>query len=388
MKEVGQTLYSAKHDLFTALRHSTEELHLDEGKRAKRQKPFEIVYILFLRFSVLCNGRPADQDGIAYHLRCGESEDQRIDPHLIPSPDEEVSWFRGMLRKFSATPAVLPVWRQLTRCCAASSRSATPSSSAAPRATDSSGLGPRRFYERVTVERTPSAEKGNGNINRGFLVHLDGKPALTSARHPLQAQSRTLAIAIAGEWDAQQDRLRPSSMPLTRLLAASLDVVKDDKQRFQDNILRFVHTDSFALRADYPRELVNRQNELFEPVEDHLKQLGIHYRIVRGGLEATQEQKTVDAIRDIVNQLDNLQLAAMDSAASCGKSAAVAVAMWHGLDAGQATNAARSEEVWQAEVWGSVEGGHDLDHADVCVRMNAAELVFRCASHQGESELT
>ncbi|PXF48244.1 ATP synthase mitochondrial F1 complex assembly factor 2 [Gracilariopsis chorda] len=284
-------------------------------------------------------------------------------------------------------PAAVPVWHQLARSCATTSRSATPSSSAAPRTTDSSGLGPRRFYERVTVEPAPSSvDKENGNVFGGFVVHLDGKSALTSARNLLQAQSRTLAIALAGEWDAQQDRLRPSSMPLTRLLAASLDVVQHDKQRFQDNILRFVHTDSFALRADYPRELVSRQNELLEPVEEHLKQLGIHYRIVRGALEATQEQKTVDAIRDIVKQLDHLQLAAMDSAASCGKSAAVAVAMWHGLDAGQATNAARSEEVWQAEIWGTVEGGHDLDHADVCVRMNAAELVFRCAGLHREPE--
>ncbi|CAN8062531.1 unnamed protein product [Agarophyton chilense] len=256
--------------------------------------------------------------------------------------------------------------------------------SGSPGVTDSSGLGPRRLYENVTVERVSSKLSEEVEKRKhGFVVHLDGKPALTPARQSLIAPSHTLAVAIADEWDSQQERIRPSSMPLTRLLAAALDVVKDDMERFQQGIMRYIHTDSFVLRAAYPKELVSRQDEVFEPVNEHLKEMGIRFRVVKGALDGTQDEETVNAVKKIVIQLDALQLAAMDSATACAKSVAVALALWHGLDGGLATHAARSEELWQADVWGSVEGGHDIDHADVTVRMRAAELVFRCASLEG-----
>ncbi|KAI0561877.1 ATP12 chaperone protein [Gracilaria domingensis] len=296
---------------------------------------------------------------------------------------KQVSKHMALLRSARSSLSVVrplsPVWGHFVRRLCDQTRSA------APRMTDSSGLGPRRFYEKVSVEVVSPSSDGKKN-RRGFGIHLDGKCALTSARHSLIAPSQTLAIAIADEWDAQEERLRASSMPLTRLLAASLDVVEDDMQRFQQGILRYIHTDSFALRADYPQELVSRQEEQFEPVGRHLRDMGIHFRVVKGALDGTQDEDTVKAVEKIVVGLDALQLAAMDSAAGCAKSVAVALALWHGLDAEMAVRAARSEELWQADVWGSVEGGHDIDHADITVRMRAAELVFRCAALDAAKE--
>ena len=57
----------------------------------------------------------------------------------------------------------------------------------------------------------------------GYGVALDGKPMRTPAKRELIVPSAALADAIAAEWDAQEDEIRPATMPLTRLAATAID---------------------------------------------------------------------------------------------------------------------------------------------------------------------
>ena len=43
----------------------------------------------------------------------------------------------------------------------------------------------------------------------------------------------------------------------------------------------------------------------------------------------------------------------------------------------EAVDAARLEEAYQIEEWGLVEGGHDIDIADICVRISAPVMFYR-----------
>ena len=58
-------------------------------------------------------------------------------------------------------------------------------------------------------------------VEGGWGIALDGRPMRTPARHELVVPSAALAEAIAAEWDAQQDEIRPAMMPLTRLAATA-----------------------------------------------------------------------------------------------------------------------------------------------------------------------
>ena len=55
----------------------------------------------------------------------------------------------------------------------------------------------------------------------GWGIALDGRPMRTPARHELVVPSAALATAIAAEWDAQRDEIRPATIPLTRLAATA-----------------------------------------------------------------------------------------------------------------------------------------------------------------------
>lgn len=237
------------------------------------------------------------------------------------------------------------------------------------RLADLSGIGPKRFYDHVDV-RQESPES--------HAVTVDGKVVRTPRRHLLATPSLPLSLAIAAEWDAQETRLRPSSMPLTALAFAALDIAPQFREKITSAVMRFVHTDSATVRADTPKELVVHQDKAYADVLAHATSQGAHVRVARGVLDARQDASVERWMRDVLTGLDDWSLVAVDSAAATAKSALVAAALLHGaITAEQAVHAARSEERWQAKVWGTVEGGHDLDDADTTVRLAAADTIFR-----------
>ena len=71
----------------------------------------------------------------------------------------------------------------------------------------------KRFYQRVEVAAEGAAHR----------VLLDGRPLRTPARQPLALPSAALAAALAREWQAQGEVIRPHAMPLTRLASTAHD---------------------------------------------------------------------------------------------------------------------------------------------------------------------
>jgi ATP synthase mitochondrial F1 complex assembly factor 2 len=76
--------------------------------------------------------------------------------------------------------------------------------------------------------------------------------------------------------------------------------------------------------------------------------------------------------------LDNWHLAAAEELAASFKSVTLGLATMAGrLGIEAALKAARVEEDVQIEQWGLVEGGHDIDIADIRVRAAAPSLFVR-----------
>ncbi len=237
------------------------------------------------------------------------------------------------------------------------------------RLTNLSGLGPKRFYKDVDV-----SEAGR----RRFAVTIDGRTVKTPRMTPLELPTLQLATAVAAEWDAQEDRIRPSSMPLTALVSTAKDIIPTFRARVIASTLKYLHTDTVCIRPAYPSELVSFQSKYLDPITQHFERQGIPLNVVLGSLSAPQSAPTADAFRQLVESADHFSLAALESATATAKSLLIAAAMRDGaLDAKAALEAARSEELWQSGVWGVVEGGHDMDDADTLVRLSAADLLFR-----------
>jgi ATP synthase mitochondrial F1 complex assembly factor 2 len=245
---------------------------------------------------------------------------------------------------------------------------------ASGRLTDLSGLGPKRFYKKADVMH--DADSGH------FAVVIDGRRVRTPRRSVLSAPTEALAISLACEWDAQKDRIRPSSMPLTALVATATDIVPEFRSRIISSVTKYIDTDALCIRPAHPERLVMSQADTLHPVLQYFKDHhGQELEVAIGGLTARQSDGLHNIVTDFVNSLPDLGLAAMDSAAATCKSVMIAMALHdRAIDADAAVAAARYEEGWQEGIWGTVEGGHDLDTADVRVRLTAADTIFRMIS--------
>ncbi|KAL4426546.1 hypothetical protein ABPG77_008404 [Micractinium sp. CCAP 211/92] len=226
-----------------------------------------------------------------------------------------------------------------------------------------------RFYKTVHVKE--ALDQG------GYQVMLDHRVLRTPARHPLIVPSRALAMAIAAEWEWQVKRIQPFTMPLMSLAATALDQPKP-REDVIATMLQYLPTDTVLCR-DEPGPLADRQAKLYDPVLAWARRaLGVELAPTDSIFGAQLDPGQLAAVELHLRGLDRWQLAAAEQLAACCKSVLLGLAATaQELSVEQAMAAARAEEDHQIEAWGLVEGGHDIDIADIKVRVAAPSLFVR-----------
>ncbi|XP_068834492.1 ATP synthase mitochondrial F1 complex assembly factor 2 isoform X2 [Capricornis sumatraensis] len=115
----------------------------------------------------------------------------------------------------------------------------------------------KRFYQNVSISQ------GEG----GFEINLDHRKLRTPQGKLFTVPSKALAIAVATEWDSQQDTIKMYTMHLTTLCNTSLD---NPTQRDKDQLIRaavkFLDTDTVCYRVEEPETLVELQRNEWDPV--------------------------------------------------------------------------------------------------------------------------
>jgi chaperone required for assembly of F1-ATPase len=203
----------------------------------------------------------------------------------------------------------------------------------------------KRFYKLASVV---DAEDG------GHGVALDGRPIRTPGGAMLTAPTPALAEAIAAEWAAQDDEIRPSTMPMMRLAATAIDRIGTERAVIVDQVAAYGGSDLLCYRAESPAPLIDRQAALWQPLLDWAAEVhGARLAVTRGITHVAQDQTALDALRAAVEDLDDCRLAAVSHlTATCGSLViALAIAARH-IGAAEATAASQLDEQWQAEQWG------------------------------------
>lgn len=230
----------------------------------------------------------------------------------------------------------------------------------------------KRFYKTVTVDETPD----------GFRFLLDGKPVRTPARRPLLLPSQALAQAVAQEWRDQEDEMRPTAMPLTRLVNTVLDGVRHTREDVISAILRFGENDLLSYRAEAPAALAARQLQWNDYLDWAWDRHGARLAVTSGIQHMEQSAETLAALRRTVQARSDFDLAALHVLASVTGSLVLALAVLDGrLGAEDAFMLSRLDEAYQAEQWGSdreavQRAGHlaaEMRHAAELVRLARAK---------------
>ena len=98
-----------------------------------------------------------------------------------------------------------------------------------------------------------------------FAVRLDGRAILTPAETPLRVPTRALALAVAGEWEAQRERVLPHTMPMMTMCTSVLDELPGKRAVVVANLLAFLKSDTACVRAP-DAELAARQDAELGPL--------------------------------------------------------------------------------------------------------------------------
>ena len=191
-------------------------------------------------------------------------------------------------------------------------------------------------------------------VGEGGRILLDGRPVKTPSRADLALPNRVLAEAVAEEWNAQDKRIDPRSMPLTGLSNAAIDRVAPDKAGFARGLAAYGESDLLYYRAEGPAPLVARQAEIWDPILGWARaRYGVAFELAAGIIHRPQPPRTVERLARAVAARDPFALAGLSPLVTVSGSLLVALALAEGaigLDAAWA--AASLDEQWQAEHWG------------------------------------
>ncbi|XP_022154157.1 ATP synthase mitochondrial F1 complex assembly factor 2 [Momordica charantia] len=231
----------------------------------------------------------------------------------------------------------------------------------------------KRFYQQVT---TREADDGNG-----WTVMLDYRTLKTPSKRPLKLPTLGLAKAVAAEWEYQEtDGIRPFTMPLMKLACTALERVPLTRPKIIAHLMKKFNQDLVFCRAPEDNVLTSgvheRQVEKIDPLLDWVgSEFGFKPVVYSSFFGGKQEDGLIKAVEDLLRKTDYCELASIDAIASAAHSLIIAIGIFRGkLQIEEAIELIRLEEDLQVDKWGLVEGGHDVDIADLRVQISSATV--------------
>ncbi|MDM7933204.1 ATP12 family protein [Tabrizicola sp.] len=210
----------------------------------------------------------------------------------------------------------------------------------------------RRFWTDATVH----PEAG------GFAVHLDARPLRTPRKAPLILPTKALAQAVAAEWQAQEGKVNPATMPFTRTANSAIDKVAPQFAEVVAMLAEYGGSDLLCYRATGPAKLIDRQAAAWDPLLDWAaRELQAPLIATAGVMHIRQPEASLATLHGAVQAMSPFQLSAFHDLVAMSGSLVLALAVTRGrLTVEQAWELSRVDENWQIEAWGADEEAAEI----------------------------
>ena len=226
----------------------------------------------------------------------------------------------------------------------------------------------RRFW---TTSATRPADDG-------WEVVLDDRPVRTPGKKPLILPTQSLADAVAAEWDAQDDIIRPDTMPLTRAANSAVEKVAPQFDAVAAMLADYAGTDLLCYRATDPRELIALQAAGWDPL---IEWAGTHHdaplRVTQGVIPVDQPDESLSRLHAQVRALDLYGLTALHDLVTIPGSLVLGLAVIQDrIQVEDAFRLSRIDEDFQISRWGDDEDAQAVA-ASRLLAMKQAERLWR-----------
>lgn len=202
----------------------------------------------------------------------------------------------------------------------------------------------KRFYKNVELVQE----------DKGCFVTLDDKNIRTPSRQILTLPNRALAQAIADEWRAQIEEIRPADMPLTQLANTAIDRTRPHRIRVIDQVAAYARTDLLCYRAALPPDLARQQAAGWQPLLDWCdSKFGARLAVTTDLAPVEQPENSLLAIYTAIARLDDFSLTGLNAATSISGSVVIGLALLNRrLGAEEAGSLALLDDHYQSDRWG------------------------------------
>ncbi|XP_011167731.1 ATP synthase mitochondrial F1 complex assembly factor 2 isoform X2 [Solenopsis invicta] len=236
----------------------------------------------------------------------------------------------------------------------------------------------KRFYRRTNI--ISSGDK--------FEVTLDQRKLKTPQGRIFEVNSKSLALAVAAEWDAQKDIIDRGSMHLTSLCNTVLDNPHNhSKIDLVNHIVNCLEMDTILFYSSEVDELYRLQVEKWEPIVHWFCE---HYDVDIASTQSIQmptvpiETKAALTRQLLSHNFNSIYglVYAVDGLKSVILTLATVARI---INISEAVNLSRLEEEYQISHWGNVEWHHEYSKQDLQARLSAAMLFVYLNSHSATS---
>jgi len=207
----------------------------------------------------------------------------------------------------------------------------------------------KRFYKEVSYQAQPA----------GFEVYLDSRSLKTPAKQPLLLPNEAVAKAVRDEFDAQQDDIRPETMPVFSLASTVIDRVMTQRSTLDAEMVRYGLNDliSYHATADEDPDLAEKQAAKWGAINDWLQaEYNVRFEIFTGIMPQAQPVDVSHRLTEIVEPLDMWRYVALYRAATLSGSFALGLAFHDKhIDVDALMQLSFLDEYHQEEKWGADE---------------------------------
>jgi len=151
--------------------------------------------------------------------------------------------------------------------------------------------------------------------------------------------------------------IEKAKVTLEQELQYADNLAQEMREKIIADILSFVDTDVLFFRAEYPDNLIKKQNEKWNPVlEWFATEYGVEPKITSQITPPRQDKKLAKAIGDEVRKMSGRELIAFSKTAGGFTSLILALAvMKRHISVDDAFALSRLDELFQNEMWGEDE---------------------------------
>lgn len=203
---------------------------------------------------------------------------------------------------------------------------------------------PKRFYDTVDIREEEGA----------FTVTLNNRVTKTPTGKSVTTTNADLASYMRHEWEAQGEFIDPDTMPHVKLINSAVEGGEEAQPALVDEVIKYAGNDLLLYRADSPRELVQRQEAVWDDVLVRIaRHFSVSFQPTVGILHKEQFAETLARLKASLLDMHHVPATAMVSLTGLTGSGLLAIALREGLvDSDTAWTAAHVDEDYQISLWG------------------------------------